>query len=79
MERQGVVHCSSSNRASPLHMVKKSKGSWRPCGDFRKLNTQTKPDRYICPNIGDLTARLAGCHVFSEVPVRAEDVCKMQW
>ena len=85
MERQGVIRRSSSNWASPLHMVKKADGSWRPCGDFRQLNTQTKPDRYTCPNISDLTARLAGCHVFSkldlrkgyhQVPVRPEDVCK---
>ena len=85
MERQGVICCSSSNRASRLHMVKKSDGSWRPCGDFRQLNTQTQPDRYTCPNIGDLTARLAGCRVFSkldlrkgyhQVPVRPQDVHK---
>jgi RNase H-like domain found in reverse transcriptase/Reverse transcriptase (RNA-dependent DNA polymerase) len=47
---------------------------------------QTRPDRYTCPNIGDLTARLAGCTIFSKldlrkgyhhVPVRAEDVGKM--
>ena len=46
---------------------------------------QSKPDRYTCPNIGDLTAKLAGCHVFSkldlrkgypQVPVRPEDVHK---
>ena len=46
---------------------------------------QLKPDRYTCPNIGDLTAKLAGCHVFSkldlrkgyhQVPVRSEDVHK---
>jgi Reverse transcriptase (RNA-dependent DNA polymerase) len=66
-------------------MVRKPDGSWRPCGDFRWLNLQTKPDRYTCPNIGDLTARLAGCTVFSkldmrkeyyQVPVKEEDICK---
>jgi cleavage and polyadenylation specificity factor subunit 1 len=45
----------------------------------------TTLDRYTCPNIGDLTARLAGCRVFSkldlrkgyhQVPVRPEDVEK---
>jgi Reverse transcriptase (RNA-dependent DNA polymerase) len=57
----------------------------RPCGGFRKLNLITKEDKYTCPNIGDLTARLAGCTVFSkldirkgyyQVPVRPEHVCK---
>ena len=85
LERQGVIRRSSSNWASPLHLVKKSDGTWRPCGDFRQLNMQSKPDRYTCPNIGDLTAKLAGCHVFSkldlrkgyhQVPVRPEDVHK---
>ena len=85
LERQGVIRRSSSHWASALHLVKKADGSWRPCGDFRQLNVQTKPDRYTCPNMGDLTARLAGCKVFSkldlrkgyhQVPVREEDICK---
>jgi hypothetical protein len=64
LERQGVVRKSSSNWASPLHMVKKPDGTWRPCGDFRKLNLITKEDKYTCPNIGDLTARLAAAPCF---------------
>jgi RNase H-like domain found in reverse transcriptase/Reverse transcriptase (RNA-dependent DNA polymerase) len=85
LERQGVVCRSNSSWASPLHMVRKPDGTWRPCGDFCQLNLQTKPDRYPCPNIGDLTSRLAGCRVFSkldlrkgyyQVPVRLEDICK---
>jgi hypothetical protein len=70
LEKQGIVQRSSSNWASPLHMVKKADGSWRQCGDFRRLNLQTKEDRYTCPNIGDLTARLAGCSVFSKLDLR---------
>ena len=85
MERQGIVRRSDSSWASPLHMVRKSDGSWRPCGDFRRLNVQTQPDKYTCPNIGDLTARLSGCTVFSkldlrkgyhQVPVRNADIKK---
>ena len=46
---------------------------------------QTVPDRYTCPNIGDLTARLAGCRFFSkldlrkgyhQIPVRRQDIHK---
>jgi hypothetical protein len=52
LERQRVVRRSNSDWSSPLHMV-------------RRLNLQTRADQYTCPNIGDLTARLAGCKIFS--------------
>ena len=70
LEKQGIVRRSKSHWASPLHMVKKSDGMWRPCGDFLRLNLQTTPDRYTCPNMVDLTARLAGCTVFSKLDLR---------
>jgi Reverse transcriptase (RNA-dependent DNA polymerase) len=66
-------------------MVPKKDGSWRPCGDYRRLNMATVHDRYPLPNIQDLTSRLHGCTVFSkidmvkgyhQVPVAAEDVPK---
>nr|XP_057908117.1 uncharacterized protein LOC131104680 [Doryrhamphus excisus] len=85
MERLGIVRRSKSPWASPLHMVPKADGSWRPCGDFRRLNNITAHDRYPIPHIQDFSARLAGATVFSkvdlvrgyhQVPVRAEDVPK---
>jgi hypothetical protein len=66
-------------------MVKKKDGGWQPCGDFRRLNTQTSDDKYPLPNMGDLSGRLSGCTVFSkldlqkgyfQVPVAAADVAK---
>jgi Reverse transcriptase (RNA-dependent DNA polymerase) len=60
----------NSNWSSPLHMVKKADRTWRPCSDFRRLNLQMTEDRYTCSNIGDLTARLAGCRVFSKLDLR---------
>ncbi|XP_061915612.1 uncharacterized protein LOC133657845 [Entelurus aequoreus] len=85
MERLGIVRRSNSPWASPLHMVPKSDGSWRPCGDFRRLNNITTHDRYPIPYIQDFSACLAGAAIFSkvdlvrgyhQVPVRAEDVPK---
>ena len=52
----GIVRRSDSPWASPLHMVPKPDGSWRPCGDFRRLNTVTKEDRYPLPHIQDFGA-----------------------
>ena len=48
-------------------MVKKPDGSWRPCGDYHSLNTQTIPDRYPLPNIADLSSRLYGSKVFTKL------------
>jgi Reverse transcriptase (RNA-dependent DNA polymerase) len=85
LEKQSIVRRSNSCWSSPLHMVQKQDGSWRPFKDYRRLNLQTKLDRYTSPNIGDLTARLAGCTIFSkldlhkgyhQVPVREQDVGK---
>ncbi len=85
MERQGIVRRSSSCWASPLHMVKKTDGTWRPCGDFRWLNLITEPDKYPLPRMDDLSASLSGCKFFSkldlkqgyhQIPMRAEDIKK---
>jgi len=85
MEAQGIVRRGNGEWSSPLHMVRKSDGTWRPCGDYRLLNLATKPDLYPPPHMEDLTAKLAGCTIFSkldlrkgyyQVPVAPEDVEK---
>ena len=43
---KGIMRRSSSQWASPLHMVKKPDGSYRPCGDYRRLNISTSPYSY---------------------------------
>jgi len=85
LEKAGIVRRSSSQWASPLHMVRKKDGSWRPCGDFRRLNAISAADRYPLPNMADITASLAGNKIFSkldlkkgyhQIPVHEADIKK---
>ena len=63
----GIIQPSSSPWASPLHMVKKQDGSWRPCGDYRALNNVTEKDSYPTPNPQDSNLHFKGCKVFSKL------------
>ena len=51
LEKDGIVRRSDSPWSSPLHMVRKADGTWRPCGDFRRLNMVTVADSYPLPNM----------------------------
>jgi hypothetical protein len=66
-EAASIVRRSDSPWSSPLHMVPKKDGSWRPCGDYRRLNLVTKPDRYPLPSLADLSNKLHGCKYFSVI------------
>ena len=63
----GIIRQSGSPWASPLHMVQKPTGGWRPCGDYRRLNSITEADRYAIPHIQDFSARLTRAIVFSKM------------
>lgn len=82
----GHLRPSSSNYASPLHMVpKKGTVHWRPVGDYRALNAQTVKDKYPIPCVADFTYALHGCKIFSridlikayhQIPVNTDDIHK---
>ena len=63
----GIIRPSKSAWASPLHVVPKPNGSWRPCGDYRRLNLATSDDRYPLPHIHSFTASTAGAKIFSVI------------
>ncbi len=84
--QKGDIRPSKSPWASPIHVVpKKGAEKWRVCGDYRRLNTITKPDRYPVPNIMDFNVRLDGAKIFTvidiqraynHIPVAKDDVEK---
>jgi hypothetical protein len=66
-------------------MVHKKDRSWRPCGDYRRLNLATTHDSYPLPSILDLSNKLHGCKFFScidlvksyhQIPMAAQDIAK---
>jgi len=86
LEEACIIRRSDSPLSSPLHMVRKKDRSWRPCGDYRRLNLAMTHDHYPLPSILDLSNKLHGCKFFScidlvkgyyQIPMAAQDIAKM--
>ena len=71
-EKDGIIERVSDaiQWASPIHAVKKPNGDWRVCGDFRRLNSITKTDRYPLPRMSDFNSRMAGSSYFSKIDLQ---------
>ena len=66
MTRVGIMQPSSSPWAAPIVIVRKH-GKKRYCGNYRRLNSITVPDRYSVPNISDCANKLHGKTIFSRI------------
>ena len=71
LRKQGIVSRSNSNWASPLHLVKKADGTYRPSGDYHKLNSMTARPTFSIPHLFDFVTNLKGSKIFSKI-----DLCK---
>ena len=82
----GIIRPSSSSWSSPLHMVpKKTTNDWRPCRDYRALNSRTTPDNYPISHLHDFSGSPHGTSIFSkidlvraynQIPVASADIPK---
>src|ERR1700744_4063152 len=71
MKRKGFIRASDSAMTSPLFWVeKKVKEEYRPCQDYRHVNSGRVPNAYPLPTISDLILRLQGQKYFTKFDVR---------
>jgi cleavage and polyadenylation specificity factor subunit 1 len=65
---RGILEPSSSEWASPIHLVKKPGNvGYRMVGCYERLNAITVPDRYPVPDVQTFTDQLDGATIFSTV------------
>ena len=71
MQEQGVIRPSSSPWASPVVLVGKKDGTLRFCVDYKVINTVTKPDQFMLPQIDNLLDQLGHSKYFSTLDLAA--------
>ncbi|GBN10791.1 Transposon Ty3-I Gag-Pol polyprotein [Araneus ventricosus] len=67
MLNNNIIRPSEPQWSSPLHLINKKDGTLRPCGDYRRLNECTIPDRYPIPRIEDFHSILKDKVIFSKI------------
>jgi len=63
----GVNRRSSSPWAARMLLVKKPDGSWRPCIDYRGLNSMTIRDSYPLPLFDAVLGKVGSGKIFSKI------------
>ena len=71
LEELGVIERAKADELttwiSPLHLAMKSDGTYRPCGDYRSLNSKTDDDSFPLPQIRHFSSELKGASHFSSL------------
>jgi hypothetical protein len=70
MLAEGLIERSQSPWSSPLIMVKKPNGTYRPCIDFRKVNEVTRRDSYPLPYMDSILSKLREARYISTIDLK---------
>eukprot|EP00834_Sanchytrium_tribonematis_P007767 NODE_761_length_4121_cov_0.819741.p1 type:complete len:919 gc:universal NODE_761_length_4121_cov_0.819741:1022-3778(+) len=66
MSNSNIIRKGISEICSPMYLIPKSKGNWRPVCDYRLLNAMTKHVGFPMPLLMDQLQRFLGNHYFSK-------------
>jgi hypothetical protein len=65
-----IIRDSTSDYASPVHVVQSATRDWRMCIDFREMNKRVKDQHYPLPNLKNVLEQLKGNCWFAKLDLR---------